>query len=317
MIKLSVIIPIYNVSHYLERCVISLMEQTIREGIEYIFIDDCSIDDSARILYEVLSRYPQRTEQVTVLRNTQNEGLGSVRAQGIRQAKGAYITHCDSDDWVEPHAYEAICHAVEQSHSDIIVNDFFLEQETATHTICYPRQSISERLENGHWWMQWSHTVRRSLLSEYDITTIPGINYWEDMDYLMRVYHYAFSISYIHQPLYHYNQQNSDSLSRNHKSLALLPSCRRVIDHLSQFYLAQHSDPPARLLALQQYTRDLYLQASPIDWSSWQKLYPQSWRYLWHDPQFKVAYRLTYTLASWGWLWPFRCYLNLAHRKAR
>ena len=95
---LSVIVPIYNTSKYLSRCLDSLFAQTIDE-IEYIFVDDASTDDS-------LSLYPERLSRCKVIRHADNLGLPKTRADGVACAKGTYVIHCDSDDWVSPNMYK-------------------------------------------------------------------------------------------------------------------------------------------------------------------------------------------------------------------
>lgn len=317
MIALSVIIPFFNAEQYLERCVVSLMEQTLTDGIEYIFVNDCSTDDSARLLEAVLARYPQRSSQVSICSTPHNSGPGAARTLGIQQARGAYITHCDSDDWVSPDAYQSIVNRIDETDSDLILSDFLVEKNGSSYPVTYPDWTISKRLDCGLWWMLWSHTVKRSLLLKHQLTAIEGINFWEDMDLLMRVYHYAQSISYVHSPLYHYDCTNPQSLSKAAAGLSLFPSCLLVIEHLSSFYRSQQVAPPARLLALKQFARDLYLIKSPADWAAWRKLYPESWHYVWKDSTFKFLYRVTYTLASWGITFLFRQYLYCSHLKHR
>ena len=98
-IKVSVIVPIYEVERYIERCARSLFEQTMLSGIEFIFVDDCTPDYSIEILHNTLKEYPEREAQVTILTHSANKGLAAARKTGVRAARGEYISHCDSDDW--------------------------------------------------------------------------------------------------------------------------------------------------------------------------------------------------------------------------
>ena len=102
--KVSVIVPIYGVEAYIERCAVSLFEQTL-DDIEYIFVNDCTPDESMKILSHVLSRYPHRTDQVVIINQPKNMGAAKAREVGIKAAKGEYIIHCDSDDWVDKDMY--------------------------------------------------------------------------------------------------------------------------------------------------------------------------------------------------------------------
>ena len=88
MIKLSIIIPIYNVEKYIERCARSLMQQTMKEDIEFIFINDCTPDNSMQILKKVIDKHSNRAKQIRIIENTKNIGISEVRKLGVKIAKG-------------------------------------------------------------------------------------------------------------------------------------------------------------------------------------------------------------------------------------
>ena len=119
MTKVSVIIPVYGVEKYIARCAHSLFSQTMREGIEFIFIDDCTPDRSIDILCEVLEQYPHRKAQTRIVKMPTNSGLPAVRRHGIQLAKGDYIIHCDSDDWVDIRMYETMYRKAMEENADI------------------------------------------------------------------------------------------------------------------------------------------------------------------------------------------------------
>lgn len=100
MPKVSVIVPVYNTELYVERAIISLMEQTL-DNVQFIIIDDGSKDNSLNIIEEVIARYPARGGSVTLI-SRKNLGVAATRAQGMGIATGDYIIHLDSDDWAEP-----------------------------------------------------------------------------------------------------------------------------------------------------------------------------------------------------------------------
>ena len=118
--KVSVCVPIYGVEKYIEQCVRSLMEQTMTDGIEFIFVNDCTKDKSMSILNQVLEEYPHRIDQVKIIEHEVNKGLPSARNTALNEAKGEYIVHCDSDDWVEPTMYESMYNKAKISNADII-----------------------------------------------------------------------------------------------------------------------------------------------------------------------------------------------------
>ena len=118
--KISVIVPVYGVEKYIERCARSLFEQTL-EDIEYIFVDDCTPDNSISILCKVLSDYPNRKKQVKILHHEKNKGLAQARQTGLKIASGEYIAHCDSDDWVDKDLYEIAHNKAKSESLDVVV----------------------------------------------------------------------------------------------------------------------------------------------------------------------------------------------------
>ena len=104
-IKVSIIIPVYGVEKYIEKCARSLFEQTY-SNIEYIFVNDKSKDDSIDILKKILTAYPDRKAQVRIVEHEKNKGLSQARETGIGYASGMYLMHVDSDDYIEPNMVE-------------------------------------------------------------------------------------------------------------------------------------------------------------------------------------------------------------------
>lgn len=113
MIKISIIVPIYNVETYLRKCLDSLVNQTLAD-IEIICIDDGSTDNSSAILQEY-AIYDNRVKIIT----QNNFGVSNARNKGLRLAKGEYIGFCDPDDWVEADFYEKLYNYAIQYNADI------------------------------------------------------------------------------------------------------------------------------------------------------------------------------------------------------
>ena len=113
MAKVSVIVPIYNAEKYLEQCIDSIINQTLKD-IEIILIDDGSTDSCSEICKKYLS-----DSRVTYYRK-ENEGLAAARADGIARANGEYIGFVDSDDWIKPYMYEKMYNAAKSNDSDIV-----------------------------------------------------------------------------------------------------------------------------------------------------------------------------------------------------
>lgn len=122
--KVSIIIPIYGVELFIERCAISLFEQTL-DDIEYIFVDDCTMDKSVQILQGIIAKYPQRKDNVFIIRHERNKGLASARKTGLKFVHGEYVAHCDSDDWVERNMYEYLYQEAISANADIVWCDYY------------------------------------------------------------------------------------------------------------------------------------------------------------------------------------------------
>ena len=119
MPAVSVIVLVYKVEKYIERCARSLFEQTLQD-IEYIFVDDCTPDRSIEILERVLEDYPERKSQVIILHNERNSGLPFSRRRGVEAASGDYIIHCDSDDWPESDMYAKLYAKASSENLDMV-----------------------------------------------------------------------------------------------------------------------------------------------------------------------------------------------------
>ena len=115
MIKVSVIIPVYNVEPYLKEALDSVINQTLRE-IEIICIDDCSTDNS----YNILEEYAKKDNRIIIIKNENNMGVGYSRNVGEKLAKGEYIHFMDPDDCISLNFYECMYNTGKKYNSDII-----------------------------------------------------------------------------------------------------------------------------------------------------------------------------------------------------
>ena len=117
MLLLSIIIPVYNVEKYLERCVESIIQfNTCLDSIEILLIDDGSTDRCASMCDEMARNY-----QFIKVEHKENGGLSSARNRGIDMASGDYILFLDSDDYVENNSIDLLCNVIKNTKSDILV----------------------------------------------------------------------------------------------------------------------------------------------------------------------------------------------------
>ena len=216
---LSVIIPIFRVEAYIERCTRSLMEQTL-DDIEFIFVDDCSPDGSMEVLERVLNDYPKRQGQVHILRHAENRGLPAARNTGLAAATGDYIFHCDSDDFMEREALKDMYEAAVKADADIVYTDWYLNSSTRERLMRCPDYKTPEEALRGllHGTMKynvWNKLVKRELYNDNDNENenFPaGHGMGEDMTMIL-LFAKARRVAYLPKGTYHYVRQNENAFT--------------------------------------------------------------------------------------------------------
>lgn len=215
--KVSVIIAVYNAEKYIENCVRSLFGQTL-DDLELIFVDDCSPDGSIPIMKSILEEYPNRKNQVKVIRHAINQGVSRTRQDGINAASGEYIIHCDPDDWVESNMYELLYQKATENNADMVICDYGnVKNDVVFYQTQKPKEltsiSILESLAGLN-----SNIISGGLCNKlvkkkcYTDVTIPSdINNGEDVYFLFKILKKDLIINYINKLLYYY-RDNPNSI---------------------------------------------------------------------------------------------------------
>lgn len=240
MYSVSVIIPVFNVEKYIERCAVSLFEQTL-SSIEYIFINDCTPDNSMEVLKKVLERYPLRAKHALIVNNEKNLGVAMSRDKGHFIAKGEYVIDCDSDDWIEPEMYEKLYRKAKLNDSDIIVcnwNNIFKKGIRAGNIdfLFSSKECIISLLNGNTPGFLWNKLIKRSLYVNYKITGVQEINCLEDLFLLFRIFFYSKKIDYLDIRFYNYNRQNISSATYNRISENAQSSMLALIPKVQEFF---------------------------------------------------------------------------------
>ena len=115
----SILIPVYQVEDYIERCARSAFEQTY-QNLEFVFVDDGSTDSSIYVLKSVINDYPDLKDHIRIIRHPENRGLAAARNTAIKSCHGDFVMHVDSDDWLEPDAAELLVRRQQETEADII-----------------------------------------------------------------------------------------------------------------------------------------------------------------------------------------------------
>ena len=185
--KVSILIPVYKVEKYIERCARSVFEQTFGD-LEIIFVDDCSPDNSITILKRVLEDYPDRKKQTRIIRHKKNEGLSGARNTAIKAATGDYIYFLDSDDEISKDCIQELIGPLKKTHYDFVIGDY------APSGFSEPKPKL--RLEEGgyfddfilksycnkDWYMMAvNKLVNRDFIIKKKLWFYPGIIHEDDL----------------------------------------------------------------------------------------------------------------------------------------
>ena len=231
---LSVIIPVYNTEAYLERCLDSIIHQSLN-SMELLIINDCS-EGNADVIVE---KYMKDT-RVHYFKFEKNKGLSAARNFGLEKAKGEYVIFCDSDDWVDIFLYENMCQSLERTKADIAIcgtkkefpsgeetvvkahfeKEIILNDDTAFKIMTYQYSfgvTITPSATNK--------MVRKSLLEKHSIRFLEN-TYYEDLLYSFQVMLFSNNVVCVPDYYYHYFRRDNSiiiSISKHHiKSFYLI-----------------------------------------------------------------------------------------------
>ncbi|WP_175640168.1 glycosyltransferase family 2 protein [Metabacillus schmidteae] len=227
-VAVSVIIPVYNVEKYLEKCLDSVLSQTFT-NIEIIVLNDGSTDNSS----EILKRY-QEIENIKLI-NKENEGLSETRNKGLLQAQGEYVLFIDSDDSITNNMVEVMYKQAQTTDADIVVSKAMNEYEDGSKEDMFSNdfneQEIIGNMEalrrfwsgeiNGH---IWNKLIRRRLMIDNKIT-FPKGKLYEDAPTLIHLIKHSQKLSFVNQSLYFYLQRQG--------SITKKPTYKALVDHIA------------------------------------------------------------------------------------
>lgn len=218
MAKVSIIVPVYGVEKYIERCAVSLLEQTY-EDIEYIFVNDATQDKSVAVLTEVVQRYPERAKDVHIIHHPVNKGLSAARNTGLSKATGDYVWHVDSDDYVATDAVQQFVEMAEEHEADVVICDVNVVTSSGIRTEMveynYKEDYIRRLMQHIEKCAHWNKFYRRALLEQTGIRSDEKIRLAEDYAVTPRLLYCAERVVMYHAPLYFYETRNQSSYVHN------------------------------------------------------------------------------------------------------
>ena len=227
MKSVSVIVPFYNVENYIEKCLNTLVHQTL-EDIEIILVNDGSQDRSMVVVKKFLEQYP---DKITYLEK-ENGGLSDARNYAIPYAKGEYIAFLDSDDYVEKTMYKDMYELAKKEDSDMVECNFYWEYpDKKKEDIGVVYNGKKEMLEKVRV-VAWNKLIKKEVLEKSKVTFPKGYRY-EDVEFTYKLIPYLDKVSFLKKPCIHYIQrEGSISNNQNERNKEIFD----VLEHVIDFY---------------------------------------------------------------------------------
>ena len=227
MPKVSVIVPIYNVEKYLEKCINSLLSQTL-EDIQIILVNDGSKDNSGNIARE----YEKNNKNRIIYVEKENGGLSDARNHGLKYATGDFIAFLDSDDYIEKNAYEEMYNKAIEENADYVECDFIWEFPNKIRVDKqYPYKNKKEMLSFVRV-VAWNKLIKRQLITDNNLEFPKGLRY-EDVEFTYKLIPFINKFAYVDKPFIHYVQrEGSIAKVQNERTAEIFT----VLDNVIEFY---------------------------------------------------------------------------------
>ncbi len=197
--QISVIVPVYNVEEYVEKCLASLAAQTY-PAIEVLVVDDGSTDGSGSIC----DAWAAGDRRFQVIHFAENQGISAARNQGIRQASGAYIAFVDSDDYVEPGFLDVLYRGLTEHHADVSIcgNEGQHLKDSPAQVLSPGEAAVCLARRSPFLWNAWGKLFPAEMVKE--ILFDRQIRCGEDILFFYRILKRVRRLAYVPDRLYHY-----------------------------------------------------------------------------------------------------------------
>ena len=233
MIKISVIVPVYNVEDYLTNCLNSLVNQNYKQ-YEIIIINDGSTDNSVSIIENYSKKYPKLIKYY----NKSNGGLSSARNYGINKSNGEYLLFVDSDDSLEPDTLNILNNNI--NNNDILV----FNMNVIRNKIKLPIYEFNNRINNNIKKYivanpsACNKLIKKEVLTKNHLKFEEGI-YYEDLNLLPTLVKYTKNINFINNALYNYYVRNNSIMNENNYNVKqddIFKVCNNLYSILNKDY---------------------------------------------------------------------------------
>ena len=311
--KISIVVPVYKVEKYLDRCVNSLTGQTLKE-LEIILVDDGSPDRCPIICDE----YAAKDARVRVI-HKENGGLSSARNAGLAIASGDWIMHLDGDDWIAPDMLERLIQKGEDTGADIVMGDFLFTYSDRDILYRFPdwdnnKTASLNRYITSVWTCVWGGIHKRSLYEEYQLKSPQGVTYCEDFHLMARLCYHAKKVVNLHRPFYHYRQQEGSVMHNLNKKTE--QDEQWVYQDIIRFFKEQGVyDDYRKSMCWRMLKATQELVLDKRTWKEFQEMVPEKKHYIWDCPYINRKLKMNMWCLTHHLSWISLLMLNL--RKLR
>ena len=299
--KVSVLVPFYNVEKYVGRCVESLFSQTY-SNIEYVFVNDCTPDNSMDIINEYIDKFNVRNKCV-IINHEVNKGISASRNDCLDNATGDYILFIDSDDYIDKDMVELLVKAAIENNADISGCGYI--EEYKDHSVEMPQRYTNDHTEmmraitvltiKG---VMWKLLIRRSVVEENQVRFIPDNTMVDDYLFCCQVFFYAKSFASVDKCMYHYIQYNPNNYSKTREFN--ITSQAKAIIKTEEFYKENGVYELVKDELLQRKfisKLPLLLNKNCYNVKLWRELFPES-NNIWKKMNFSFKQKTLFQLAS-------------------
>lgn len=311
-IKVSILVPFYNVENYVGRCVESLFTQTY-PNIEYVFVNDCTPDRSMEVVHEYIDKY-NVASKCKVIVHEQNKGISTSRNDCLDNMTGDYFLFIDSDDYIDSDMVELLVKAAVREDADIAGCGYV--EEYTDHSVEH-----SQKYTNNHDEMlkaitlltikgvMWKLLVRSTIVTTHrdEVRFIPDRNMVDDYLFCCQIFYYAQRFASVDRCMYHWIQYNPNNYT--HTTIFAVESQAAAIRKVEEFY----NEKGVINIVNEELRKRKFISKLPllldkncIDVKRWRSLFPES-NDVWREMRFSKGNQWLFRLAQspFYWLFPF------------
>ena len=266
----SILVPIYGVESYIERCTRSLFGQTYN-NCEFVFVNDCTKDNSIVILHDVIKEYPSIHNRIKIIEHEYNKGVDAARQTCLSACHGDFFLFVDPDDYIELKYVEKFVDVILQHDADLVIQNY--KSDTSVCEIqgnIYEKKLLMRRTQT----CVWGKLFKYEIVKMHNVDFLDGIDHAEDFSFMCRFVAFCTNIYGLKDNLYHYTTDNIVSYTNNYSEKSIksiinsIMSVRLFLVKLDTSYifatnlsaLEFYKDSISRKLARREFLDNMFLK---------------------------------------------------------